>query len=329
MMSLGTHRGTQARLVAVLVGVALAVGAGTSMTPAAVAASCSDFANQAAAQQGANTADPDQDDIYCESLPCPCSSPWHAQHDQHQPSPAPPPPSTQPVTGSTDAPAPGSLRSRVSPLNDPRGLHRGLIRVPRSMLAAARTLIAKVRTIARRGPKNGFDRDRFGPKWTDNSDDIPWARNGCKTRDDVLRRDLTQVTVRAGTHDCVITSGNLSNPYLGTPIRFQKNLASIVQIDHVIALSLAWQMGAAHWTTAKRVQLANDPLNLLAVDQHSNTQKGDSPPAEWLPANPTIRCAYSVRVAQVAQKYDLPLIDADTDTMQLQCTSFRVRGQGR
>ena len=79
-------------------------------------------------------------------------------------------------------------------------------------------------------------------------------------------------------------------------------------------------MGASRWTRAKRVQLANDPLNLLAVDQHSNTQKGDSGPSEWLPASSTIRCAYSVRLAEVERKYDLPATAGDKATMRRQCT---------
>jgi len=38
------------------------------------AVTCADFPNQAAAQRAHNTRDADGDGIYCESLPCPCSS---------------------------------------------------------------------------------------------------------------------------------------------------------------------------------------------------------------------------------------------------------------
>jgi len=68
-----------------------------------------------------------------------------------------------------------------------------------------------------------------------------------------------------------------------------------------------------------RVQIANDPLNLLAVDRSSNSGKGDSGPAEWLPPNRPIRCAYSVRFAQVARKYALPVTKVDKRTMLGQC----------
>src|SRR3954447_25139620 len=44
------------------------------------AATCSDYPNQQAAQNAADTRDADGDGIYCEDLPCPCSPHWHAQH---------------------------------------------------------------------------------------------------------------------------------------------------------------------------------------------------------------------------------------------------------
>lgn len=224
------------------------------------------------------------------------------------------------AAGATTAVAPpGTLRTHVSPLRDPSGLHPGLTRVPRLALAAARRLVAKVRT-ATAGPRTGYARDEFGPAWTDRAQGVPWAGNGCDTRDDILRRDMTQVEFRAGTGDCVVVAGRLANPYLGDVITFLKVHATRVQIDHVIPLALAWDMGAARWTKAKRVRLANDPLNLLAVDQRSNAQKSDGGPAEWLPARPTIRCAYSVRVAQVARRYAMPVTRDDKATMRTQCT---------
>ena len=44
-------------------------------SPAASAATCSDYSNQAAAQRAMDTRDADGDGIYCESLPCPCLKP--------------------------------------------------------------------------------------------------------------------------------------------------------------------------------------------------------------------------------------------------------------
>ena len=57
----------------------------------ASAAVCSEFASQSAAQAAANTVDADNDGIYCESLPCPCSI-----ASAPLPPAAPPPPTVAP-----------------------------------------------------------------------------------------------------------------------------------------------------------------------------------------------------------------------------------------
>lgn len=226
----------------------------------------------------------------------------------------------QPLPGKTvKAPKPGAADTTVSPLDDPQGVHPGLQSVPSGQLAQARKLIERVRT-AGRGPKTGYDRDEFGSAWTDSAKGVAWARNGCDTRDDILHRDLTHITVRSGTHGCVVTHGTYPvEPYTGKKATFDKEQATALQIDHVIALSLSWQMGSAHWNEAKRVQLANDPLNLLASNGSLNMSKGDAGPAAWLPPNKKVRCAYSVRAAQVAVKYDLPLPAPDKQQMLRQC----------
>jgi hypothetical protein len=309
-----------ARPIVVLVSFAILAltPAGSAAAPSAHAsATCSEFATQLAAQQAANTSDPDGDGIYCESLSCPCSAAWHAQHDDGDGSSGRYPASSpDPVAGSTDAPAPGTVRSRVSPLRDPRGLHPGLTRIPRSKWAAARRLIRRVRT-ANSGPHTGYDRDKFGSAWTDNATNVAWAGNDCGTRDDILQRDFTNVELRAGT--CIVIAGVIREPYLPSTITFEKARPLRVQIDHVIALSFAWEMGAATWTRAKRLQLANDPLNLIAVDGPTNGRKGDQGPTDWLPPNAQLHCAYSVRVAQVARKYDLPVATDDKTMMLHEC----------
>lgn len=147
--------------------------------------------------------------------------------------------------------------------------------------AAARALIGKVTTKGR-GPKTGYARDRFGYAWMDTADGVPLARNGCDTRNDLLKLHGRHVQFRSGS-DCVVVAMDLYDPYTGTVIDWRKQKAAAVQIDHVIPLSYGWQMGAAHWDRAKRQQLANDPLNLLPVEGRANSSKSDSGPASWLP----------------------------------------------
>ncbi len=146
-----------------------------------------------------------------------------------------------------------------------------------------------------RAPMTGYDRDQFGQAWLDTN------RNGCDTRNDILARDLT---ARATRH-CVVESGTLQDPYTGTPIRFVRGDGDLVDIDHVVALGNAWATGAAGWDIRKRAALANDPMNLLAVDAGANRQKGDGDAATWVPSNKPYRCAYVARQVAVKAKYGL------------------------
>lgn len=163
-----------------------------------------------------------------------------------------------------------------------------------------------------RAPRTGFDRDNFGPAWADVD------RNGCDTRNDILKRDLTDETFRPGTHDCVVLTGVLDDPYSGKTIKFKRgqDTSMEVQIDHVIPLSDAWQKGAQQWSADKRKELANDPLNLLAVDGPLNNQKSDSDAATWLPPRKAYRCAYIARQVAVKAKYDIWLTAAEKTAME-------------
>lgn len=158
-----------------------------------------------------------------------------------------------------------------------------------------------------RAPKTGYDRAQFGPAWKDID------RNGCDTRNDILRRDLKNVESKPGNGGCVILSGTLNDPYTGVEIGFRrgKYTSSLVQIDHVVALSNAWQTGAQQLSQPQREALANDPDNLLAVDGAANMAKSDGDAATWLPPNKGFRCAYVSRQVQVKSKYGLWVTPAE------------------
>ncbi|MFJ6633836.1 HNH endonuclease family protein [Streptomyces sp. NPDC091376] len=215
--------------------------------------------------------------------------------------------------------APGASAGRAaSPLENPDGVKPGLAPVTEDAdRATARKLVEELSTKGR-GPRTGYDRDEFGYAWMDTADGVPLARNGCDTRNDLLKLHGRQVQFRSGS-DCVVVAMDLYDPYTGKDIAWKKAKATEVQIDHVVPLSYSWQMGAARWPESKRKQLANDVLNLLPVEGRANSAKRDSGPASWLPPNKEIRCAYAVRFAQVALKYDLPVTDADKRTMLKQC----------
>ncbi|KQO95911.1 hypothetical protein ASF30_19425 [Leifsonia sp. Leaf264] len=172
-------------------------------------------------------------------------------------------------------------------------------------LAALETL-----QIKGRAPKTGYDREGdFGNAWKDVD------HNGCDTRNDVLARDLTEI---ATSGPCKVMTGILVSPYTGTTIDFVRGqgTSALVQIDHLVALSNAWQTGAQQLTQAQREALANDPLNLLAVDGHSNMQKGDGDAATWLPAQKSIRCSYVARQVSVKSVYGLWVTQAEHDAIE-------------
>jgi hypothetical protein len=148
-----------------------------------------------------------------------------------------------------------------------------------------------------RAAKTGYARSQF-PHWSDPD------RNGCDARNDTLKRDLTQISFKSGTRDCKVLTGQLLDPFGGKVITFSSTKSNI-DIDHVVALSNAWQTGAAYFDKTKRQQIANDPLNLLAVDFSLNRQKGDGDAATWLPPLKSYRCDYVARQIAVKAKYGL------------------------
>ncbi|MCX5437831.1 MULTISPECIES: HNH endonuclease family protein [unclassified Streptomyces] len=159
-----------------------------------------------------------------------------------------------------------------------------------------------------RAPKTGYDRGRFGSAWADTDS------NGCDTRDDILKRDLTGVKFRDGR--CTVVSGTLaSDPYTGKEIAFARG-RSRVDIDHLVALSDAWQKGAQKWDPSKRIALANDPLNLLAVDAGPNRSKGEGDTATWLPPRKGYRCTYVAGQVAVKKKYGLWVTAGERDAMK-------------
>jgi Excalibur calcium-binding domain/Protein of unknown function (DUF1524) len=155
----------------------------------------------------------------------------------------------------------------------------------------------------------GYSRELFGEPWADT--DV----NGCDTRDDVLARDLVRVRHQPGSR-CEVTAGVLPDPYTAVAIPFTRGDGDQVDIDHVVALGNAWATGAFRWASARRLQLANDPANLLAVDASANRQKGDGDAATWLPPNKRYRCAYVARQIDVKAAYGLWVTPPERDAMQ-------------
>lgn len=158
-----------------------------------------------------------------------------------------------------------------------------------------------------RAPKTGYARTQFGDGWA--------LVGGCDTRNIILNRDLIDVAVDSS---CKVTNGILNDPYTGTQVVFTRGLdtSDDVQIDHVVALSNAWQTGAQALSMDRRIQLANDPLELLAVDGNANQIKADGDAATWLPSNKPFRCQYVARQIAVKYTYQLWVTPPEKAAMQ-------------
>ena len=154
---------------------------------------------------------------------------------------------------------------------------------------------------------NDYRRTAFGEAWTDDNP-APGGHNECDTRNDILDRDLVDKTYTSIKRcPAAVATGILHDPYTNAVITFTRGnqVGAAVQIDHIVPLALAWDLGARDWPDQIRVRFANDPANLLAVQGQANQDKGDGEPAVWMPPNHAFWCQYAVQFAAVLRGYGL------------------------
>lgn len=157
-----------------------------------------------------------------------------------------------------------------------------------------------------RAPKKNYSREQFYDGWPD--------VDGCSLRQKILKRELGESAVLEG---CNVVAGEFDEPYTGEHMVFtSKKEISDIQIDHVVALSDAWQKGAQYMSAKVRYEIATDPLNLLAVDGEANKQKSDGDAATWLPKNKKFRCQYVARQVSVKYKYSLWVTKAEKEVIE-------------
>lgn len=174
-----------------------------------------------------------------------------------------------------------------------------------SSVTLASTILSKLE-IKGRAPKTGYKRTEFYDNWP--------SVDGCSLRQLIIRRELGESAILDG---CDVIGGNFLEPYTGSSMTFYQKaeLSKKIQIDHVVALSDAWQKGAQYKTKDERYAMATDPLNLLAVDSSANQQKSDGDAATWLPPNKSFRCQYVARQVSVKYKYGLWVTQAEHDAI--------------
>ena len=175
------------------------------------------------------------------------------------------------------------------------------------MVAVGSDILAGIPVIPARIRGNDYRRAAFGEAWTDDNP-APGGHNDCDTRNDVLDRDLVDKTYtfikRCPT---AVATGLLHDPYTNAVIAFTRGnqVGASVQIDHIVPLALAWDLGARNWPDQIRLRFANDPANLLAVAGQANQDKSDGEPGVWMPPNHAFWCQYAVQFAAVLRGYGL------------------------
>lgn len=179
-------------------------------------------------------------------------------------------------------------------------------------LAAGSDVLAGIDVVPQRIRGYDYHRRSFGDAWDDDNG-APGGGNRCDTRNDILHRDLVDKTY-VTTKRCpqAVATGTLRDPYTNETVAFQRGnqIGASVQIDHIVPLAFAWDMGARDWTDATRKRFANDPANLLAVAGNANQDKGDLPPGEWMPPNTAFWCQYAVAFTEVLRGYRLAVDEA-------------------
>ena len=175
--------------------------------------------------------------------------------------------------------------------------------------AASGTALAALNDLLVKEAESGdnYERSEFSSSWASWRD--------CNVRQKILNRDLKDVQL--GDNGCTVVSGTLNDPYSGQTIELttKSAVSSKVQIDHVVALSNAWQTGAQHLTKEERKALANDDLELIAVSSSANQDKSDGDASEWLPENKAFRCEYVARQIAVKLKYQLWVTTTEKSAM--------------
>jgi len=146
-------------------------------------------------------------------------------------------------------------------------------------------------TVAPESPRTGYDRDLFD-HWDDDDGD------GCDTRCEVLSAQRRPDGFWLSEWDAYSTDD-----------------PSELQVDHVVALSEAWDSGAHRWSDRARDAFADYRPNLIAVSAASNLRKGDRDAAEWFPSRAEANCLWASTAVRVKHRWDLAVDKAEADAL--------------
>ncbi len=163
----------------------------------------------------------------------------------------------------------------------------------------------------------GYERAAFGSGWGPAAASPALApAAACTAREAAILAQVTDTEARL--EGCALRQGTVFDPYGAGEVHVEPGTRA-VEVDHVLPLAAAWDLGAYAWDARTRQRFANDPLNLVVTAREHNQDKSDDLPSRWMPPAPAHRCWYAGRVRQVADAYGLALPAADLRAMARAC----------
>ncbi len=140
------------------------------------------------------------------------------------------------------------------------------------------------------------------------------------TRHEILK-DQADGKIKLSPDGCYVSTGVWNDPFSGKPL----TRASDLDVDHIIPLKWANDHGGGAWASDKKEHFANDPINLLAVDDGLNQSKGAKGPSEWMPPNHHFRCEYLGLWQAVLNKYPkLQMTNSENRTFMRQLAACKL-----
>jgi hypothetical protein len=112
--------------------------------------------------------------------------------------------------------------------------------------------------------------------------------------------------------NCTVLNGKWDDFYFNE-IHF---IASQIDIDHVIPLKHAHDIGGYQWSAQRKKEFANDEANLAVTNRKYNRQKGAQTIATWLPIEKKYACRYVNQWINIKNKYQLPFSDKENQTIK-------------
>ena len=130
------------------------------------------------------------------------------------------------------------------------------------------------------------------------------------------RQEMLVLTSRAevkftNPRNCIVRTGEWLDEYTGEVY----TVATQMDLDHVIPLMYAHTHGGDRWMPQKKLQFANDPMNLMLVGKREIRRKRDNGPRRYLPRE-EFQCEYAYLWQTIADKYNLRLDRRDENEIE-------------